>query len=345
MNNIIITTTNSIENAVIEKYMGVITTNLVVGTNVFSDFAASFTDFFGGISDTYQRKLQLIYKEAMSDLSAKAMVIGANCILGLHVDFDEISGKGKSMFMISVMGTAVKVQCPVEVERTEASDMISFEELNAECLKRLYLEKFETELPSEEEWEYISSHDMPELAFVLYRGFIKARGASTESEGHKLIKQNFPLYLNKLDYRQAVEVAYSDITTFPAVTIKLISDLRLFNAERIHQILRDGKITFAANLLAANKATYTKEDLGAMKRLIEAFKSLPDLGSIEVVKGGLLSKAGEKYICPNGHKNSADVEFCQEINCGLNIKGLSQKVCEKIDAFARKVNVLEQMLQ
>ena len=44
----IITTTNTIENATIEKYLGEVTTNLVIGTGFFSDFTAQLTDFFGG---------------------------------------------------------------------------------------------------------------------------------------------------------------------------------------------------------------------------------------------------------------------------------------------------------
>ena len=38
MREIIITTTNSISGTEIEKYLGLVTTNLVIGTNVFSDF-------------------------------------------------------------------------------------------------------------------------------------------------------------------------------------------------------------------------------------------------------------------------------------------------------------------
>jgi uncharacterized protein YbjQ (UPF0145 family) len=37
----LITTTNSIDNAKVEKYLGVITTNLVIGTGFFSDFLVS----------------------------------------------------------------------------------------------------------------------------------------------------------------------------------------------------------------------------------------------------------------------------------------------------------------
>lgn len=59
MSEIIITTTNSISGVEIEKYLGLVTTNLVIGTNVFSDFLASFSDFFGGMSGTYRNQLDL----------------------------------------------------------------------------------------------------------------------------------------------------------------------------------------------------------------------------------------------------------------------------------------------
>ena len=79
----IITTTNSIEGAKVEKYLGVVTTNLVIGTNFFSDFKASFTDFFGGMSGTYRKQMDTLYQRAYDALSLKASSMGANCVLGL----------------------------------------------------------------------------------------------------------------------------------------------------------------------------------------------------------------------------------------------------------------------
>ena len=46
--------------------------------------------------------------EALSQLSAEALQLGAIAIVGLRVDHDEISGAGKSMMMVTAMGTAVR---------------------------------------------------------------------------------------------------------------------------------------------------------------------------------------------------------------------------------------------
>ena len=107
---VIVTATETIQGATIEKYIDTICANTVIGTNVFSDIGASFSDFFGGYSGSYQNKLGEIYERAKSALINKAIGIGANAIVSFKVDFDEISGQGKSMFMVAASGTAVKLK-------------------------------------------------------------------------------------------------------------------------------------------------------------------------------------------------------------------------------------------
>ena len=56
MDKFIIITTPTIEGHLIKAYLGAINVNVVIGTNFFSDFAASFTDVIGdNSSTTYQR--------------------------------------------------------------------------------------------------------------------------------------------------------------------------------------------------------------------------------------------------------------------------------------------------
>ena len=110
----IVTTTNSVEGYSIRKYIGVVNANVVIGTNLFSDIAASLTDVFGGRSGSYKSKLTTIYDEVMKELIGKAESYHADAIVGLHVDFDEISGGGKSMFMVSASGTAITLEKPTQ---------------------------------------------------------------------------------------------------------------------------------------------------------------------------------------------------------------------------------------
>lgn len=110
----IVTTTNSVEGYSIREYLGVVNANVVIGTNLFSDIAASLTDVFGGRSGSYKSKLNTIYDEVMKELTEKAKSYHADAIVGLHVDFDEVSGGGKSMFMVSASGTAITLEKNIE---------------------------------------------------------------------------------------------------------------------------------------------------------------------------------------------------------------------------------------
>ena len=50
-----------------------------------------------------------MYQEAIKELSYKAKKLGANAVVGIKIDFDEISGQGKQMFMLCISGTAVNI--------------------------------------------------------------------------------------------------------------------------------------------------------------------------------------------------------------------------------------------
>lgn len=105
----IITTSPIIDNCTITKYLGPIISSEVLGVNVISDSIASFSDFFGGASGTYRSKLEDLKRTVLEDLKKKALYLGANAIVGFNISFNEISGKGKQMFMATAIGTAVKL--------------------------------------------------------------------------------------------------------------------------------------------------------------------------------------------------------------------------------------------
>ena len=106
----IITTSPIIDNRTITEYLGPIVSNEVLGVNVISDSIASFSDFFGGTSGTYRNKLEELKKSVLDDLKNQALDMSADAIVGVNIAFNEISGKGKQMFMATATGTAVKLE-------------------------------------------------------------------------------------------------------------------------------------------------------------------------------------------------------------------------------------------
>ncbi len=339
MKNVIITTTNSIENTTIEKYLGVVTSNLVIGTNFFSDFIASFSDFFGGLSGTYQSKLDELYEMAKSTISRKAQLLGANCILGFKIDFDEVSGKGKSMFMVSVSGTAVKIRFNKENPDIFKTSTVLLEDLDVEIFKDKWLSRSILKLPTHEEWNFILSHNLVELLPYLYECFIYA---SENNQEHPTIHL-FPQLLSAADYRSSVEVVYKDYPKRHNYIYTYISSNNLFSPENIIELLQEGNIDLAIDLLKINKLEYSEDDLAKMKEISSIIGNLPIKGKKTEVKKGLLSsKLEEKYVCPNGHMNDKDEEYC--ITCGQNIMGLTSDQVYVINAFNDKIAVLDRLL-
>ena len=167
----IVTSTNDIKDHKITEYIGLVNANIVVGANLISDWFASWTDVLGGYSNSYQSKLDEIYNKALNELRFKAAKNGANALLGVHFDFDEISGKGKSMFMVTAFGTAVKVtpitneikkndryeiyQKLYNLSKFKESGIITSEQYDAE--KNNLLLSYETEI--EKEIENIKSEN------------------------------------------------------------------------------------------------------------------------------------------------------------------------------------------
>lgn len=347
--SILATTTNSVENAEIIKYIDLISTNVVVGTNLFSDLGASFTDLFGGYSDTYQNKLQGIYKIAIDKLKQKAVTIGANAIVGLKIDFDEISGKGKSMFMISAVGMAVSINYSVKAQNNLNNKTTSFvdsEELEKELVK-LHIQKAlsSDKLPDSEQWMYLLNNPFDDIINTLLDKYLEVHNLEKEMQSEKqtLLINNISSYLSISNKNIVVDTLYSRISKKFDPIIALIDALKLFSPKHIQDLIKSDKIDEAVCCLGTSKSFYTPDDLSEMCEIISLLDNLPDKGKIETVKG-LLSRAKEKYICPNGHSSDSEDIFCSNYECQKNIKGMTKPQLNSIDAYKEKVATLSKLL-
>jgi len=103
-----ITTAYSFVNKEIEEEIDIITAECVFGMNVFRDFFAGMTDFFGGRSEASQKVLRDARQSCLQELKIEAARIDADGVLGVDLDYSEISGKGKGMLFLVASGTAVK---------------------------------------------------------------------------------------------------------------------------------------------------------------------------------------------------------------------------------------------
>ena len=103
-----LTTAFSFANEEVETELEIITAECVFGMNVFRDFFAGMTDFFGGRSEASQKVLRDARRNCLQELRLEAIDIGADGVLAVDLDHSEISGKGKGMLFLVASGTAVK---------------------------------------------------------------------------------------------------------------------------------------------------------------------------------------------------------------------------------------------
>ena len=108
ISNIKLTTAFTFNNHEIEDEIGIVTAECVFGMNVFRDFFAGVTDFFGGRSEASQKILRDARNSCLNELKLEAHSLGADGIIGIDLDYSEISGKGKGMLFLVASGTAVK---------------------------------------------------------------------------------------------------------------------------------------------------------------------------------------------------------------------------------------------
>ena len=104
----IVTTTPSVEGKRITSYRGIVCGEVISGVNFIRDLAASFTNFLGGRSGSYEDELIQARQNALEEMEQRAADLGANAVVGVDIDY-EVLGTDNGMLMVTASGTAVVV--------------------------------------------------------------------------------------------------------------------------------------------------------------------------------------------------------------------------------------------
>lgn len=102
----IISTTDKIEGYPVKQYLGIVSSEAIVGANFVKDFMAGMRDFFGGRSKTYEKTLKEATETAIHELEQRAEEMGGNAVVGIKVDYETVGAQG-SMLMVCCVGTVV----------------------------------------------------------------------------------------------------------------------------------------------------------------------------------------------------------------------------------------------
>jgi len=320
---ILVVSTSSMEGWSIEQYIGPVSVHLVAGTNVFSDILASWTDVFGGRSGTYGNQLSRLYADAVELLRRRAEQMGANAVVGLSIDFDELSAQGKSMFMLNALGTAVRARRESR-EQAPLSGMAMDAEQMAALVRRNELLRSAKEgslVITDDVWSYMTEYAVGELAPYALGVFLRDLQAS-ESTERKHALDRARRYLSALDpeeaktrmYRLLGHDSHPNSVSLRRAAVQLIRSLSLVDFGRIAQALEHPSAPVrhdALALLAAHPSTYRADDIPVLaalgSRILGAF---PDLWEPVTRRGLLTGKEKQVWICPCGGTVNDGDTYC-----------------------------------
>ena len=96
------------EGARVERCLGVVNGEAIIGANIFRDLFSSVGDGVGGRAGGYERALAGARDAAMDDMIEAAKALGADGIVGIDFDY-QVLGEANGMMMVCVSGTAAKM--------------------------------------------------------------------------------------------------------------------------------------------------------------------------------------------------------------------------------------------
>jgi|688.fasta_scaffold543268_1 uncharacterized protein YbjQ (UPF0145 family) len=91
------------------KVLGLVTSQSVTGTGVFSEISMTINDMFGSESNSMNKKIKDAEQLCLARLKKSAREVGGNAIVGLDIDYSEV-GSLRGMMMVCCTGTAVVVE-------------------------------------------------------------------------------------------------------------------------------------------------------------------------------------------------------------------------------------------
>ena len=104
----IMLTTETAPNLNITKRIEIVTAECAFGMNIFKDLFAGVRNVVGGRSEAVQKTMRDSRKTALYELKKEAFEVGANAVVGVDLDYVELSNAG-SMVMLVASGTAVVI--------------------------------------------------------------------------------------------------------------------------------------------------------------------------------------------------------------------------------------------
>lgn len=103
----ILTTGPAVEGRPVKQYLGVVSSQAIMGINVGKDLMAGMRNIVGGRSKSYEGEIAQVVNDVMTELTHGAENLGADAVLSIDIDYESVGTGG--MLMVAASGTAVKL--------------------------------------------------------------------------------------------------------------------------------------------------------------------------------------------------------------------------------------------
>lgn len=359
--DLLVVTTSSIDGLKIKKYLKPVSAHVVAGTNLFSDFFASISDTFGGRSATYQKQLSSLYNEAIEKIKREAYEIGGNCVIGLSIDMDEISGKGKSMFMLTAIGTAVIIESEEKQTKNSTTLDEKFENVAVERVNNLKIvltiiekAKNETLELTDKIWEVIISNQVEDVfPFILNKYLAVFLNKASYPDEFSNFNKNLTNYIENLDNEIQIKLLYDELLNlkseaFAIQLTTIIRELNLYDFNRCMSFLKNEDFIIkkiGLKVLTCDKPYFNKQDLLEYQTAIEFIKNNFGERGTRSMKKQLLSKEKEVWTCECSTTNDIDQD-CS--TCYQDINGFSARETKPqvvVQILEQKIELIEEYLK
>ena len=106
----ILSTTDVIQGVTVTNYLGIVTAEVVYGSNALRDFFAGIRDVIGGRTGSYERVFEKGQRDAIAELENRAQRLGADAVIGIEISTGTINiDQDGVLLLITATGTAVKL--------------------------------------------------------------------------------------------------------------------------------------------------------------------------------------------------------------------------------------------
>jgi uncharacterized protein YbjQ (UPF0145 family) len=329
--SVLVSTTPDLQGWDITHYHGAVSAHVVAGTNIFSDIAASWRDVFGGQSKSYKKQLEQINEKVVDELKEEASQRGANALIGLQIDHDQISGQQSS----------ITAREAVIEERT-----VRLLQKNQEGNLRL----------SDEIWRFLIENQVTDFGGVIQATITEILERPGLSQKQKKHLENGADYFLSIPEAKAKEHLYDMVRREDRSVMEWAVDIlengNLLDLGRIESMLGGDFYTEqkpALEILTrVDRPYYDHEDLDRLKALrAEVERGFEKRGEVfeTEVSGTFTSSTKKVWQIKEGAHNSMNQEYCSET--GLDIYGFGKTEArpeEATDALETKISALNRRL-